>query len=107
MRRLSDEEKRRRGTLQPCRVRDTPASAGCEPQDYYSWLEGLSALAQQEGRRFLEHGIPGNREAFRVYLEHLADGERRYPLRNAPMDEKIRQSERGIKLLDAARVRWR
>jgi hypothetical protein len=106
MRRLSDEEKWRRGTLQPCRVRVEEPLA-LDEEGFDAWLEGLSPLAQAEGRRFLLDAIPGCREAFRAYLEHEAAWIRAYPLRNAPMDEKIREHAAGVRLLEAVKWRWR
>jgi hypothetical protein len=103
--RLPVETLKRRGTYQPVRHAERAGSGLGVAEDYSSWLEGLSPLAQREGRHFLEHSIPGSRDAFCVYLEHLADCERRYPLRNAPMDEKIRDFEIGRTLLEA--VKWR
>ena len=68
---------------------------------------GSRRWAQQEGRRFLEQLIRGERDAFRRYVENLAEWIRRYPLRNAPLDEKIREQEEGTHLLAAVKWRWR
>jgi hypothetical protein len=106
--RLSDAEKQRRGTFQPSRAWDTtPSVPDDDPEDYLSWLEGLTPLAQAEGGFYLEQLIPGDRDAFRAYVEHRAEWIRRYPLRDAPIHEKIRDNEEGTHLLEAVKGRWR
>jgi hypothetical protein len=114
--RLSDAEKVRRATRRLARLTEQAASAtdaggapgGTGPDDpYEEWLVGLSELAHAEGRRFLDDCIPGDRDAFQRYLEHRASWIRRYPLRDAPLHEKVVEQEEGTRLLEAVRWRWR
>jgi hypothetical protein len=105
--RLTVEEKRRRGTLQPCRVPVAVPSAGGEPADFYSWLAGLSPVAQRHGRLFLEHCIPGTSEraALRAWAVAVAELEV-LPRTRATSIEALGQAHTHAANLLAA-MKWR
>jgi hypothetical protein len=70
-------------------------------------LRGLSPVAQREGRRYLEQCIPGDRHAFRVYLEAFAALEQLPRTRETPPEVLGAACDHAARLLEAVRGRWR
>jgi heme oxygenase len=74
--------------------------------DYSAWLKGLSVDAQWFGRQWLAHTIPGDRQAWRDYLEVLAAFNRLDRASTTP--QQLGDAHAHLtKLLTAVRGRWR
>jgi hypothetical protein len=89
----SDAERIRRGWFRPSRARDPKrqrSEAGA------NWLQGLSPDARLQGIWCLQYFVPGDRAAFRHYLDAHAELEQFYraghethgPVTNADMEAR-------------------
>ena len=104
--RLSAEEHQRRGNYRPGRHAAPPTVP--HRLNYRTWLRGLSPLAQGLGRHALECGVvPGDREAWRAYLEALARYDRWVAERPQDPEALTAAGAHLTKLLTAVRARWR
>jgi hypothetical protein len=82
MRKLTTQEKLRRGTLQPWREPPRAVPPDPDPSEFESWWSGIAdPIARREGARFFEHCIIGpdtaaNRRAFEQWALAVARVER-------------------------------
>ena len=104
--RLSAEEHARRGNYRP--GRHAPPLTVPHRTNYRAWLRGLTSRAQWFGRHALESGVvPGDREAWRKYLEAYAAYD---AWRLEGPHDPVAMEAAGVqltKLLAAVRSRWR